>query len=264
MWRSPPSRQLSREKRVEYESDVRERFYDDYIGARTSEAHISSAQQFTCSYTYTPIACFALAFYATPFCCLAGDARNEVLTTSELSKLKYDPAIYRANALQGLVYDPASESESSEIRFHQMYSVAHLAIRFCLNVIDIGCKTNAQCCLLPPVASQCLLVVCDATVSKLLLALHLPSPSPCSGVVPRGVDLGRALREEKVYSRQREIEQHRQRRMSDSSVSIYKPSPITQLLQASHYFYHCPFGMRYRTLLSLFYLSNWVLVAHTE
>ena len=37
MWRSPPSRQLSREKRVEYESDVRERFYDDYLGSRTSE-----------------------------------------------------------------------------------------------------------------------------------------------------------------------------------------------------------------------------------
>ena len=39
----------------------------------------------------------------------AGDARNEVMTTSELSKLKFNPAIYRANALQGLVYDPASE-----------------------------------------------------------------------------------------------------------------------------------------------------------
>ena len=39
----------------------------------------------------------------------AGDARNEVMTTHELSKLKYDPAIYRANALQGLVYDPARE-----------------------------------------------------------------------------------------------------------------------------------------------------------
>ena len=98
--------------------------------------HISSAQQFTCSYIlfYTPIACFALAFYTTLFCCLAGDARNEVLTTSELSKLKYDPAIYRANALQGLVYDPASESESSEIRFRQMYSVAHLAVRLLLVV----------------------------------------------------------------------------------------------------------------------------------
>lgn len=35
-WRSPPSRQLSREKRIEYESDVKERFYDDYIGNRTS------------------------------------------------------------------------------------------------------------------------------------------------------------------------------------------------------------------------------------
>lgn len=40
---------------------------------------------------------------------LAGDARNEVMTTRELSKLKFDPSIYRANALQGLVYDPARE-----------------------------------------------------------------------------------------------------------------------------------------------------------
>ena len=36
-WRSPPSRQLSRERRIGYESDVQERFYDDYIGDRTSE-----------------------------------------------------------------------------------------------------------------------------------------------------------------------------------------------------------------------------------
>ena len=42
----------------------------------------------------------------------AGDAKNEVLTG--LSKLKYDPALYRANALQGLVYDPAS-------KFHHLY-----------------------------------------------------------------------------------------------------------------------------------------------
>ena len=40
MWRSPPSRQLSREKRVEYESDVKERFYDDYLGARTSQSNL--------------------------------------------------------------------------------------------------------------------------------------------------------------------------------------------------------------------------------
>jgi hypothetical protein len=119
-WRSPPSRQLSREKRVEYESDTRERFYDDYLGARTT-----------------------------------GDARNEVLTTSELSKLKYDPAIYRANALQGLVYDPAR-------------------------------------------------------------------------VVPRGVNLVRALREEKVHSRQREMEQHHRRRMSDSSLQV-NPQQLSYL-----------------------------------
>lgn len=70
-WKSPPSRQLSQQKRVEYESDVRERFYDDYLGSRTT-----------------------------------GDARNEILTTSELAKLKFDPSHYRANAFQGLVYDP--------------------------------------------------------------------------------------------------------------------------------------------------------------
>lgn len=36
LWKSPPSRQLSHQKRVEYESDVRERFYDDYLGNRAS------------------------------------------------------------------------------------------------------------------------------------------------------------------------------------------------------------------------------------
>lgn len=71
LWKSPPSRQLTRQKRVEYESDVRERFYDDYLGPRTS-----------------------------------GDANNEVMTTSELSKLKFDPNLYRVNAYQGLAYDP--------------------------------------------------------------------------------------------------------------------------------------------------------------
>ena len=35
-FKSPPSRQLSREKRQEYQLDVSERFYDDYIGGRTS------------------------------------------------------------------------------------------------------------------------------------------------------------------------------------------------------------------------------------
>ena len=44
MWRSPPSRQLSREKRIEYESDVRERFYDDYLGNRTSERKSMAVQ----------------------------------------------------------------------------------------------------------------------------------------------------------------------------------------------------------------------------
>jgi len=46
----------------------------------------------------------------------AGDAKNEVLTG--LSKLKYDPALYRANALQGLVYDPAS-------KFHHFIGVSY-------------------------------------------------------------------------------------------------------------------------------------------
>lgn len=46
MWKSLPSRQLSRQKRVEYESDVRERFYDDYLGNRTSNKH-AVAYQFT-------------------------------------------------------------------------------------------------------------------------------------------------------------------------------------------------------------------------
>ena len=87
------------------------------------------------------------------------------------------------------------------------------------------------------------------------LALHLPSPSPCSGVVPRGVNLVRALREEKVHSRQREMEQHHRRRMSDSSVSIII---ILSLNSCKHsiIFYHCPFGMLPRALLSLLHLSN--------
>ena len=34
----------------------------------------------------------------------AGDAKNEVLTG--VNKLGFDPAIYRANALQSLSYDP--------------------------------------------------------------------------------------------------------------------------------------------------------------
>ena len=63
------------------------------------------------------------------------------------------------------------------------------------------------------------------------LSLYIPSsfspslpppsllPSCLTGVVPRGVDLPRALMAEKTLSRQREIEEHRRRRMSDSSVS---------------------------------------------
>ena len=41
VWKSPPTRQLSREKRAEYESDIRERFYDDYIGQRRSECNLN-------------------------------------------------------------------------------------------------------------------------------------------------------------------------------------------------------------------------------
>lgn len=37
IWKSPPTRQLSQQKRREFELDVTERFYDDYIGPRTSE-----------------------------------------------------------------------------------------------------------------------------------------------------------------------------------------------------------------------------------
>ena len=36
----------------------------------------------------------------------AGDAGNEVMTTAELAKLKFDPSHYRVNAYQGLAYDP--------------------------------------------------------------------------------------------------------------------------------------------------------------
>lgn len=39
------------------------------------------------------------------------------------------------------------------------------------------------------------------------------------GPVPRGVDLPKALRVERSYSRQRDMEEYRRRRMSDSSVS---------------------------------------------
>lgn len=38
--------------------------------------------------------------------CTAGDARNEVLTTTELAKLKFNPNHYRVNAYQGMAYDP--------------------------------------------------------------------------------------------------------------------------------------------------------------
>ena len=49
--------------------------------------------------------------------------------------------------------------------------------------------------------------------------LSLPHYSINTGPVPKGVDLPRALRTEKSLSRQREMEEYRRRRMSDSSVS---------------------------------------------
>ena len=42
----------------------------------------------------------------------AGDARNEVMTTSGLAKLKFDPSVYRVNAYQGLVYDPMRKCDA--------------------------------------------------------------------------------------------------------------------------------------------------------
>lgn len=70
IWKTPPSRQLSGEKRQEFQLDVTERFYDDYLGARST-----------------------------------GDARNEVLTG--VHKLGFNPELYRMNAYQGLAYDPS-------------------------------------------------------------------------------------------------------------------------------------------------------------
>lgn len=57
---------------------------------------------------------------------LAGDARNEVLTTTELAKLKFDPNHYRANAFQGLAYDPMRKSDLSSDRgpIHSMSCLA--------------------------------------------------------------------------------------------------------------------------------------------
>lgn len=91
MWKSPPTRQLSREKRLEYECDIRERFYDDYIGQRNSKPTPAFLQS-----DLTVRLLFLLA---------AGDVGTDVLTG--VHHLKFDPAIYRANALQGLMHDPA-------------------------------------------------------------------------------------------------------------------------------------------------------------
>lgn len=82
IWKSPPTRQLSQQKRREFELDVTERFYDDYIGPRTT-----------------------------------GDSRNEVLTG--VQKLGFNPDLYRMNALQGLAHDP-SRPVPKHINFHDM------------------------------------------------------------------------------------------------------------------------------------------------
>ena len=47
----------------------------------------------------------------------AGDARNEVMTTTELAKLKFDPRYYKINAYQGLAYDPMREF-LNQIHYH--------------------------------------------------------------------------------------------------------------------------------------------------
>ncbi len=99
-----------------------------------------------------------------------GDAGNEVLTTSELAKLKFDPNLYRVNAYQGLVYDPMRKSNHCR--------QTHAAI--------------LQCCI------------------------HIYA----SGTVPVDVDLRGKLRAEKERGRHAQVQQSRQRRMSDSAVSI--------------------------------------------
>lgn len=80
-------------------------------------------------------------FHVLPYRCLAGDARNEVMTTSELSKLKFDPTIYRANALQGLVYDPASKSDVSSL------CVPYYGCTISKHPVDIDCKSITLFCL---------------------------------------------------------------------------------------------------------------------
>jgi len=94
-WTTPPSRQLSRQKRVEYESDIRERFYDDYLGARTGRYLVQSD-------VIEVLLTWSIYFPD-------GDARNEVFTTSQLAKHRHDPKLYRVNAYTGLNYDPMSE-----------------------------------------------------------------------------------------------------------------------------------------------------------
>jgi hypothetical protein len=82
IWKTPPTRQLSQQKRQEFELDVTERFYDDYMGARNT-----------------------------------GDSYNEVLTG--VHKLGFDPDLYKKNALHNLAYDPSRPTPKG-INYHQM------------------------------------------------------------------------------------------------------------------------------------------------
>lgn len=60
----------------------------------------------------------------------------------------------------------------------------------------------------------------DVWLFSTSLSLPFSIPHTLLGTVPKGVDLPRALRMEKSMSRQREVEEYRRRRMSDSSVSV--------------------------------------------
>ena len=130
MWKSPPTRQLSREKRLEYECDIRERFYDDYIGQRNSKPTPAFLQS-----DLTVRLLFLLA---------AGDVGTDVLTG--VHHLKFDPAIYRANALQGLMHDPARKrtklrrSRSNSSRDYILFSPSGVVP----SGVDFGAALKAE------------------------------------------------------------------------------------------------------------------------
>lgn len=102
-WRGPPTRQLTRQRRIEYESDIRERFYDDYIGERRSKSTISSCPEH--------LLVMSNCAYTSMYVHAAGDAGNAVETN--LAKKRYHPDYYRVNAYQGLIYDPMRKLMSS-------------------------------------------------------------------------------------------------------------------------------------------------------